>query len=319
MSIKKDLRYAVCGLLMGSADIVPGVSGGTVALVLGIYTRLVAAISHFDTRLLALVAKGKFYDAALRVDLRFLIALGLGIVSGIASFATLMHYLLEHYLSYTMAGFFGLILASSWLVARMVRRETAWSYLGAVVLGIVGASIALAIVTQHNLGPQPGNVYTFGCGAIAISAMILPGVSGAYILVLLGKYGEITGIIKDMVHLDVTYQGLVTLGIFATGCGVGLVLFSKFLRWLLDRWNAETISLLCGFMIGSLYRIWPFQRDLTTEVEKIQFKRYQPFWPTELNGEVIICLVIAISAMVVVLGLNQFAQRKNQHERQAVS
>ena len=318
MSIKKDLRYAACGLLMGSADIVPGVSGGTVALVLGIYTRLVTAISHFDTRLLALIAKRKFYDAALRVDLRFLIALGLGIVSGIASFATLMHYLLEHYLSYTMAGFFGLILASIWLVARMVQRETVWSYLGAVVLGIVGASIALAIVTQHNLGPQPGNVYTFFCGAIAISAMILPGISGAYILVLLGKYSEITGIIKDMVHLDVTFQGLVTLGIFAVGCGVGLVLFSKVLRWLLDRWNAETISLLCGFMIGSLYRIWPFQRDLTTEVEKIQFKRYQPFWPSELNGEVIICLVIAISAMVVVLVLNQFAQRKEQHEPQAV-
>jgi putative membrane protein len=319
MSFKKDLHYAACGLLMGSADIVPGVSGGTVALILGIYTRLVGAISRFDTRLIALVARGKLHDAALRVDLRFLFALGLGVVTGIASFATLMHHFLEHYLSYTMAAFFGLILASSWLVARMVRRETAWSYLGAVVIGIVGASVALAIVTQHSLGPRPGNVYTFGCGAIAICAMILPGISGAYILVLLGKYSEITGIIKDVVHLDVTYQGLITLGVFALGCGVGLVLFSKFLRWLLARWKAETISLLCGFMIGSLYRIWPFQRDLTSEVDKIQFKRFQPFWPSELNSEVIICLVIAISAMVVVLVLDRFAQRKNQHEPQAVS
>ncbi len=319
MSFKKDLRYAACGLLMGSADIVPGVSGGTVALILGIYTRLVGAISRFDTRLIALVARGKLHDAALRVDLRFLITLGLGIMTGIASFATLMHHFLEHYLSYTMAAFFGLILASSWLIARMVRRETAWSYLGAVVIGIVGALVALAIVTQHSLGPRPGNVYTFGCGAIAICAMILPGISGAYILVLLGKYSEITGIIKDVVHLDVTSQGLITLGVFALGCGVGLVLFSKFLRWLLACWNAETISLLCGFMIGSLYRIWPFQRDLTSEVEKIQFKRFQPIWPPELNSEVIICLMIAISAMVVVLVLDRFAQRKNQHEPQAVS
>lgn len=319
MSFKKDLRYAACGLLMGSADIVPGVSGGTVALILGIYARLVGAISRFDTRLVGLVARGKFHEAALQVDLRFLIALGLGIMTGIAIFATLMSHLLEHYLSYTMAAFFGLILGSSWLVAGMVRRENVWSYLGAVVIGIVGASIALAIATQHSLGSQPGNIYTFGCGAIAICAMILPGISGAYILVLLGKYSDITGIIKDVVHLDITSEGLVTLGVFALGCGVGLVLFSKVLRWLLARWNAETISLLCGFMIGSLYRIWPFQRDLTPEVEKIQFKRFQPVWPSEINSEVVICLAIAISAIVVVLVINRFAQRKNQHESQTVS
>ena len=194
----EDRRQVARGLLMGGADIIPGVSGGTVALILGIYRRLVHAISHFDAQLVGYLGQRRWSDAARHVDLRFLFTLGCGILVGIASLASLMHHLLEHYQSPTLAAFFGLILASSWIVAHSIApssRADIWLWLAA---GLGAALLAFWLVGLPILRPRPGLLYTFFCGTIAICAMILPGISGAAMLLLLGRYEHITGIIKHI-------------------------------------------------------------------------------------------------------------------------
>ena len=253
---------------MGAADIVPGVSGGTVALILGIYQRLVGAISSFDVELLGLLAGGRWRDAAQRIDLRFLVGLGVGILTGVASLASAMQYLLQQQRSYTLAVFFGLILASSLLVARTVRPKSAADAKRCLLAGVAAAAVALAIVMLEQLNNPPDHLaYYFFCGSVAICAMILPGVSGAFLLVMLGIYANVTDIIHKMIHLDAAGSEWATLIVFAAGCGVGLLSFSKLLRWLLQNAHATTMSVLCGFMVGSLWKLWPFQEARDTNVE----------------------------------------------------
>lgn len=267
-----DFGIVLRGLLMGGADIIPGVSGGTMALILGIYDRLVTAISHVDATFFRHVGHREWQQAASRIDLRFLVALGGGIIVGIALLGSVMNYLLLNQRQFTFAAFFGLIAASSLLVARMVERWT----LREVVLLLLGAGFAYWLVRQPALQSPPDALwYTFVCGVIGICAMILPGISGAFILLILGKYEEITEIIKETLRLHVTGENVLTVAVFAAGCALGLISFSKVLRWLLGRHESETMSVLCGFMLGSLYRLWPFQRDVTPMAEKFKHKTFE--------------------------------------------
>ncbi len=302
------------GLLMGGADIIPGVSGGTVALVLGIYDRLVTAISHVDVQLVRHLRQRKWAAAARHVDLRFLVALGCGIGLGILSLASLMHELLANWRSYTLAGFFGLILASSVLVGRLADSRGRSGRLTLLAWGTLGALVAYWLVSQQASEPWPGLGYTFGCGAVAICAMILPGISGAYILLLLGKYEQITGILKNLLHLQITVEEVVTVVVFAAGCMLGLVLFSKLLRWLLERWHAPTTATLCGFMLGSLYKVWPFQADTTPDVVEWSRKMYEPYWPATFDGSVIACVAITVVAAAGVLALDALARSRRRTE-----
>lgn len=282
----RDLVQIARGFLMGGADIIPGVSGGTVALILGIYERLVKAISRFDMTFLGHLRRRRWSAAGEHVDLRFLIALGCGIVSGILGLASLMHYLLEHQRQYTHAAFFGLILASSLLVAERVQR---WKPLTCLCFP-AGAVLAFLLVGLPLLqDPPPGNGYVFLCGVVAICAMILPGISGAFILLILGKYEFITGLLRDVLRGNITGATLLTLGVFCIGCMVGLLSFSKLLRWLLGRYESLTLAFLCGLMIGSLRRIWPFEN----------------VWPGELNAEVLLTAAIGIIAMIFVFELDR--------------
>lgn len=306
---REDLVQAARGLLMGGADIIPGVSGGTVALILGIYARLVTAISHVDGQFVRLVFCGRWSQAAAHVDLRFLIALACGIATGIVSLASLMHSLLEHHRSLIYAAFFGLILGSSLLVGRAVRVSSVAGRWRSVAMGGLGAFIGVAIALQQTVGTRPGHSYTFLCGAVAICAMILPGISGAHILLLLGKYEQITGIIKKLPRLDVSPDELATLAVFALGCILGLIAFSKLLRWLLGRWHAVTMSVLCGFMLGSLVRIWPFQQDMTPAVAEVRHKIFRPTMPQAIDQELIACGLIVAVAFAGVLLLDRWARR----------
>ncbi len=241
---------------MGGADIIPGVSGGTIALILGFYERLVFSLSHFDLTLLQHVRRRELAVAARHIDLRFLLATGFGAITGIVSLAGLMNYLLENQRQHTQAVFFGLILASSLLVFRMIRR---WSPL-IVAAPIVGAVAAFIIVGLPLLeSPPEGDGYVFISGMTAICATILPGISGAYVMVILGIYEPVTGLLRQMLHGDITLEGLGTLGAFAAGAGIGLLGFSKILRRLLAHFETLTFAVLCGFMVGSLRKIWPFQ------------------------------------------------------------
>ena len=305
-----DLATVGRGILMGAADIVPGVSGGTVALILGIYQRLLEAISHVDARFLLLIRHGRLRAAADWIDLRFLIALAFGIGVAIVSLAKLMHHLLEHHRDLTYAAFFGLILASGVLVGRMCRPENPVATARCVSLGLLAALTAFWIVSLDRLTDQPGHGYTFVSGAIAICAMILPGVSGSYLLLMLGKYHEITGIIKDLPKLAVTGEQFTTLAVFAVGCLFGLLLFGRLLRWLLARWWTSTMAALCGFMIGSLYKIWPLQLDTTPEVEKFKEKIFEPYWPETLDAHAATCLAIAVGAFALVLAIDAVGRRR---------
>ncbi len=310
-ALRTDVTHAARGLLMGGADIIPGVSGGTMALILGIYNRLVTAISHVDGKLLGHLHQRRWSDAAQHLDLRFLIALGAGIATGIVGLGGVMHWLLEDFTQFTLAAFFGLIAASSLLVGRMIKQWTP----DIIALIAIGAAIALWIVRQPALTHPPDALwYVFFCGVVGICAMILPGISGAFILLILGKYHDITGIIKDTLKLHITTQNVLTVLVFVAGCTIGLICFAKFLRWLLGKHESRTMAVLCGFMLGSLWKIWPFQRDLTPGEEKFKLKQFEHLAPSELtfDGQFWITIGIAIAAALFVIGLDR-ASRPSRH------
>ncbi|MEM8946716.1 MAG: DUF368 domain-containing protein [Planctomycetota bacterium] len=303
---RKDLQQVTRGFLMGGADIIPGVSGGTVALILGIYERLVGAISHVDGHLVSLLTRRQWGEAAEHCDFRFVAVLGVGILSGVACLASVMHNLLLHQRAYTLSVFFGLILASSYIVMRMVRPSNTGQRLGCYALALAAAIFAYWLVGLEQMGFHDHLGYFFFCGALAICAMILPGISGSYILWLLGAYVAVTGIIKDVLKLQCTSRDVTCFVVFAAGCAVGLIGFSKLLKWALAHYHKPIMAVLGGFMIGSLRLMWPFQRDLTPLVEKLKEKRYEPIMPTMWNSEVSWCLVLAIVAVVGVLALERW-------------
>lgn len=293
---------------MGSADIVPGVSGGTVALIVGIYERLVTAISQFDGRLVRQLLSRDWRGAMERVDLRFLVALGLGIATALATLANLMSYLLVHQRSATLAAFFGLILASTLLVARMVRPVHGAQAMLCLLAGVSGAVFAFWLVGLESIQATDKLAYYFFCGMIAICAMILPGISGAFILLILGAYESITTIIKDLTHFAFTSADLLKLGVFAAGCGVGLIGFAKLVRWLLANAHDVTMAVLCGFMLGSLRRIWPFQHDLTPDIEKLSHKRFENYTPSGWTSEVTVCVAVGLTAFAAVLAIERLGR-----------
>lgn len=295
---------------MGAADIVPGVSGGTVALVLGVYTRLITALNNVDRRLLSLVSRAQWRPAAQRIDLKFLLLLGGGIVASVLLLSRVIHHLLEHHRDITYAAFFGLIAASGLIVGRMIKPDSTSGVARLVVIGVLAAGFAAWLSGLTQLAPREGLPYTFCCGCIAICAMILPGISGAYLLLMLGKYEEITDILRRLPKLDIGGHELLTVGVFAIGCLVGLLAFSRLLRWLLDHYWSATMAVLCGFMIGSLRRVWPFQQDTTPDVEKFKLKIFEPYWPEAWGSEELMCVGVAIAGFAIVLIVDAMASRK---------
>lgn len=302
-----DLANVARGMLMGGADIIPGVSGGTVALILGIYGRLVTSLSRVDAALLFHLRQARWQDAIRYLDLRFLIPLAIGIGAGVALLGTLMHVLLEEHRQLTLAAFFGLIAASSYLVARLVPH---WRGLE-VILAFTGALFAVWLVSRPALASPPEALwYVFLCGTVAICAMILPGISGAFILLILGKYHDITGIIKDALRLQLTGQSLATISVFALGCLIGLLSFTKLLKWLLSGYGSVTMAVLCGFMAGSLYKIWPFQIDTTPQVTEFKHKIFEPVSPGDipLDGNLLMTVMIGGLAATVVIVIDRVSR-----------
>ncbi len=304
-SLAGDAAQVARGLLMGGADIIPGVSGGTVALILGIYERLVTAVSHFDLVFLGHVKRGEWAKAAGHVDLRFLVALGGGIAAGILGLGTVMNHLLENQLVLTLAVFFGLIVASSVVVARSIER---WDALK-IVLAVAGAAFAYWLVAQPFMQGLEGYPYLFLCGMVAICAMILPGISGAFILLIMGKYEFVTDKIRDVAHGEITLETVLVIAVFGCGCAVGLLAFSKFLRWLLARYHGQTLAILCGFMIGSLRRIWPFKGIEPGIEPDIKHSQYPNILPSEWSNQVLFALLLAIAAFALVIFLDWITRR----------
>lgn len=243
------------GIAMGAADVVPGVSGGTVAFIVGIYEELINSIKSINPTNLKLLFSLRIAEFWKAINANFLLALVSGIAISIFSLAKLITYLLENEPVLVWAFFFGLVLSSTYFVAKTITQWDWKTYLF-FVIGTVGAyfiTVATPTETPNNL------FFIFLCGAIAICAMILPGISGSFILVLLGKYFYIMSAVKSL--------DIVVMLVFICGAFIGITSFSNVLSFLLRRFHNTTIATLAGFMLGSLNKVWPWKKTVETYVD----------------------------------------------------
>ena len=246
------LLLALKGIAMGAADVVPGVSGGTIAFISGIYEELISSIKNLDFKAIKLFFTGKFPQFIKKINGSFLFPVIAGIGISVFSLAQVMTWLLEFHPIEIWSFFFGLIIASSYLVAKDVKH---WDIKSAVS-AIIGVLIAYYITVASPTKTPETLWFIFISGMIAICAMILPGISGSFILLLLGKYAYI---MESISNLKIT-----VLAVFGAGAIIGITSFSHLLSWLLNRFHDITIALLTGFRVGSLNKVWPWKKVLTT-------------------------------------------------------
>ncbi|MBO5074362.1 MAG: DUF368 domain-containing protein [Bacteroidales bacterium] len=250
----KNIIVAVKGACMGAADVIPGVSGGTIAFIMGIYDDFVGSLAAINAEAVKMLLKGQFKAFWKHINGSFLLSLVIGIGISVVSLAGLMQMLLSDFPIQTWAFFFGLIVASSIFIIRGI---SGWRLREGLLL-VLGIILGVVICTLSPTQTPDGLWFIFLSGALAICAMILPGISGSFILLILGKYQYIMGCISDLVSGVNFGQNFLILCIFGIGAVVGILGFSKFLHWLLARWNKETLIVLAGFIIGSLVKVWPW-------------------------------------------------------------
>lgn len=251
-----DVSLFLKGLAMGAANVIPGVSGGTIALITGIYERLIDAIRRFDVTAIRLLLTRDLRGLWRHVDGHWLSTVLAGVVVSIFTLAKVFEFLLTYHERWTMAFFFGLILLSVVYVARGV---THWS-MPTIASLVVGTAIAvgIALLAPASENANPG--YLFVCGVVAISSMILPGLSGSFVLIIMGNYALVIGAISSL-----SFGILIPL---AFGCAFGLVAFSHVLGWVFERAPNQTLALMTGFVLGSLVVIWPWKTALLGTVAR---------------------------------------------------
>ena len=241
---------------MGAANVIPGVSGGTIALITGIYERLINAIKSVDFNAIKHLMKGEWRLFWTLTDGSFLLTLFAGIGFSIVTLAKLLEYLLATHETLTMAFFFGLILVSIYFVGKTVRH---WSVTAIIAL-IVGIVVAVGIALLAPASENSAFGYVFLCGIVAMCSMILPGLSGSFVLIIMGNYALILGAIGS--------ANLSILLPLALGCGFGLIAFSHLLALIFKHFHDQTIALMTGFIAGSLAIIWPWKQTLQTMIER---------------------------------------------------
>jgi len=240
---------------MGAADAVPGVSGGTIAFISGIYEELISSISQVNLSLLKTLKENGIKSAWKQINGNFLLALMVGIFISFVSFMRLAKYLLEHHPILIWAFFFGLVVASILYVAKQIEK---WTFLN-ILSALIAAFLAYYITTLPSLANNDNPFFLFIAAAIAICAMILPGISGAFILVLLGAYKTLSTAFHDF--------DIKNILIFVLGAVTGLLSFSKLLKWLFNNHKNTTLAILTGFIIGSLNKIWPWKETLSIRID----------------------------------------------------
>lgn len=286
--IRDYTSWTFKGIAMGAANVIPGVSGGTIALITGIFERLIDAIKSFNLKALQLLLKGKFKDFAKHVDLVFLIFVFLGIGIAIISIARIFEFLFENYPVHIWSFFFGLVLASVYFVGRKI---THWN--GAVVVNfIIGTAAAIAISVLSPASENSSIVYVMLCGVVAACSMILPGLSGSFVLILMGNYQ----LIMIQAVNDLNMQILIPTVI---GAVVGVLVFSYILSWVFKRFRNQTIALLSGFILGSLGILWPWKNLITKSFAgESKVIGYDWFLP-EINGEFFIAIGFMLLGIAV--------------------
>lgn len=284
----KDYAFLMLkGMGMGAADVVPGVSGGTIAFIVGIYDELINTIRSINLQSLKLLFTFKFKEFWKAVNGIFLFSLFAGIAISVFSLAKLITYLLVAHPILVWAFFFGLVLASTWFVAKDIE---GWNW-KTVLSFIIGAVIAYYITVVTPAETPTNLLFIFLCGAIAICAMILPGISGSFILVLLGKYHYIMDAVKGL--------DLLILCVFGAGALVGITSFSRVLSYALKHFRNVTMAVLAGFMLGSLNKVWPWK---TTEIEIIngtEFAIEHNSLPTQYLVEGIALMIVGFMLVYV--------------------
>ncbi|NVJ87153.1 MAG: DUF368 domain-containing protein [Algoriphagus sp.] len=304
-STKKYLLTYLKGMAMGAADIVPGVSGGSIALITGIYQQLLNSINSFNRENLSLLLQWELKKFFKSVNGTFLLSLLLGILTSIFTLSKLITYLMDVHPIPLWSFFCGLILVSAFIILKEIKR---W-HLGVILALIVGTLLAWWVTELPPTSSPDAIWFTFIAGAIAICAMILPGISGSFILLILGKYENILAAVSE--------RDFLTLGVFALGCVVGILSFSRLISWLLRKFYATTIGLLSGFMLGSINKLWPWK--IVTQYRISSSGEEKPFltenlWPSEYLAQVgqepNLGLAIAgfLGGIVLVLGIDYLAE-----------
>lgn len=301
-SIKDYFIISLKGIAMGAADVVPGVSGGTIAFISGIYEELIQSINKVNFNTLKIWKQDGLQAMWKSINGNFLISLLIGIGLSIISLAKVIKYLLENEPIFVWSFFFGLVVASIIYVAKQIKQ---WNFKSVAAL-ILGGVLAYFITTLTPQNASMSYPYIFFSGALAICAMILPGISGGYILLLLGAYKPVLDAIHD--------KNIMFLGILALGMASGLLLFSRVLKWLFDKFENITLAILTGFIIGSLNKIWPWKKVLQSEIidgklKILQEKSVSPF-QFEGDAQLVFAIVFAVIGFVVIIALEKLAVQK---------
>lgn len=301
---KDYLLLYLKGVSMGGADVIPGVSGGTIAFITGIYEELINSLKSIDGTAIRLLVSLRLASFWKQINGNFLITVLAGILTSLLSLARLMTYLLEHHPIAIWSFFFGLILVSSPLIMRDIHR---WR-LGTVLSFLFGVGVAYAITVLSPTETPSNLFFIFFCGALAICAMILPGISGAFVLLLIGKY-------EYMITALIEFNLPVIL-VFALGCFLGLVGFSHVLSWILSNYRYPSLAMLAGFMIGSLNKVWPWKEVVAYRFnhDGVQVPAFdKSVWParylevTQQDPKVFYAILFAAAGIFLVVAIEKTA------------
>ena len=301
---------------MGAADVVPGVSGGTIAFISGIYQELIDSINNVNVSALKTLKKDGLKAAWEQVNGSFLLALLTGIGISILTFSKVITHLLETQPILVWSFFFGLIIASITLIWKEI---TSWKLVDILFL-LIGITVSYYITIARPVSSPDSYWYLFLSGFIAIIAMILPGISGAFILLLMGSYETVIGTINTFreglttANSEILVSALLKLGVFAVGAIIGLKSFSKILHWMFEHHKNTTLTLLVGFMIGSLNKVWPWKEVLETRInshgEVVPYID-KSILPQNFDGDpkIVMAIVLAILGFVLIFGMEKMASK----------
>lgn len=304
------------GLAMGAADVVPGVSGGTIAFISGIYQELIDSINNVNLSVLKTLKKEGLKAAWQQVNGSFLLALLTGIGISILTFSKVITHLLETQPILVWSFFFGLIIAS---IALIWKETNNWKMVDILAL-IIGIALSYYITIARPVSSPDSYWYLFLSGFIAIIAMILPGISGAFILLLMGSYETVIGTINQFrdglvnFNTEVLGQAILKLGVFAIGAIIGLKTFSKVLHWMFEKHKNTTLALLIGFMAGSLNKVWPWKQVLETRInshgEVVPYID-KSILPQNFDGQpqILTAITLAIIGFIVIFGMEKLAAK----------
>ena len=279
----RHLRVFFCGILMGIADAIPGISGGTIALLLGIYEELIGSISNFNINLFRNLKKKGIKYCWNKINGNFLISLISGVLLSLVSFVKIFSILIERYPLFIWSFFLGLILATLFVINRNIKK---WDIANFILIFIFAFLTILLSIINPSISENINLFYILICGIIASSAMILPGISGSLILVILGVY---TLIINALNNLE--YNIIL---VFLIGCLIGIINFSKIIKWLFHNFRDYTFSIMLGLVIGSIYTVWPWRKSLTDEVT---------------NDYIFLSVVITILGFAVIYALEKISKK----------